>query len=228
MSSDLDLQAAVGRLEHRAQPVARRLVGAEQAEVAAAVGLAGRARVDVAQHLAEGLRVLVRVRAGDPHLAGESFAWAARPGHAATCRRSRTASPTSACPLRVRALRPPGPDGRSRRRASRGRRSATRSPASPGAPGSRVRRTAAPGGPGRCPGPARRRPTSGPVQPFGVRSTMAGQRVPTLTGPVPERASDWISRMRSWAPATSAYSSWSTVAGSVPSTMTGSQPWPDR
>jgi hypothetical protein len=45
------LQAAVGRLEDGLESVARSLVGTEQPERAATVGLSDRARLDVAQQL---------------------------------------------------------------------------------------------------------------------------------------------------------------------------------
>ncbi len=60
--------------------------------------------------------------------------------------------------------------------------------------------------------------TSGPVQPFGVRSTIAGH--PASTSRVPRRMSS-----RPWASRNAAYSAGNTSRGSSPDTTTGSQPW---
>ena len=63
-------------------------------------------------------------------------------------------------------------------------------PAARGAPGSSRAAAAAPGGRARCPRPAGRRPPSGPVQPFGVRSTIIGHRGRSAAPPVAGRALD--------------------------------------
>ena len=65
---------------------------------------------------------------------------------------------------------------RSSSNSSRARSCASTPRASRGARRCRARSRAAPGASGRCPRPARRRRPSGPVQPLGVRSTIAGQR----------------------------------------------------
>ena len=89
--------------------------------------------------------------------------------------------------------------------------------ASAGAPGCPRPRTAAPGGPGWCPRPARRRRRRGPVQPLGVRSTMAGHACRTCSDGRRRRAPLPGSRGSGRGRATSAaYRSGNTCAGSSP------------
>ena len=183
-------QAAVLDLEHGAEPVGVGLVGAEEAEVRAA------------------RRWRSRRRAAARRAAG----WiprARRPARSTRSRRRRVREverhqPAAAVGVRGRAhplLAARAPARPARGRARPRRRSAPRAGscastprASPGARGSRARARAAPGGRGRCPRPARRRPPSGPVQPFGVRSTIAGQR--GRAGLAADRArASWIARI---------------------------------
>jgi hypothetical protein len=72
--------------------------------------------------------------------------------------------------------------------------------------------------------PSAGRPSTsfGPVQPFGVRSTIIGQR--GRAAALPERASDWIRRMSATALSTAAASAWCTAAGSWPATTSGAYP----
>ena len=76
---------------------------------------------------------------------------------------------------------------RSRRRAPRAGSCASTARAARGARGCADLGAAAPGGRGRCPPPAGRRPPSGPVQPFGVRSTIIGHGGRSGRGPSPRR-----------------------------------------
>ena len=223
--------ASTGRSPRR-PPAAgcSRLVGAEQPEVAAAVG-AGRARVEVA-HAAR--------RAAGCSRAGPTPGLRDLERVVLRGRGSRQ---------RPRSSRPPLAYGRRRHPlvalAGRAPRSSGDQPAvgveqllgsvrpqplpraCAGAPGCSATPDSGTWWARLCPRPGRRRPRAGPVQPFGVRSTIAGQRVPDRSlGPSPARASAWIARIALVAPPERGVSSaGNTCRGSSPATTTGSQPW---
>ena len=160
-------------LEDRAEPVGVRLVRAEEAEVRRR----GVARVDVAQQLAERAR---RLRArGRRSAAPQARRRPDRAGRAATSTR-----PPLACGSAPIRRSPRGASAASSRRERAGGveallragSCAASARAARGARGSRARPPAGPGGSETSPRPGVPSTSCGPVQPFGVRSTIAGQR----------------------------------------------------
>ena len=161
-----------GGRQHVAQPVRGDLVRAEQAEV-------------------PGRLVLLRHRAQvfAQHPGGLGRAWSRGRRPPGRTGGSRAAADRASAPRRWRAgWRPsvgrpsgpgpaaPGAAGRDRRTAPRAGSCAARPPAGPGGPAAPPARPAAPGANARCPRPACHPPACGPVHPFGVRSTIIGQR----------------------------------------------------
>ena len=192
-SGRASMQAAVLDLEHGAEPVAVRLVGTEQPEVRAS----GFVRVDVAQQLTERAGGLVRC---------------SRPGAVDRRRRSRAKSGRSsggqqpaAVGVRVRA------HAQVARRGQRGQLgdepavlveelARAGSCAATASSMRQVLRVLAHAGQRHLVGaegsldwtPST---TFGPVQPFGVRSTIAGQRGRARVAAPRARAASWIARI---------------------------------
>ena len=185
------LPRLVGHLEHRAEPVGRGLVRAERAGSC----VAGLRRDHVAQAAAEHPGRLGRRRAGRVDRARRSRGSPAG-------RRSRSSRPPLACGLALIRRSPRGASAASSGRGRRRRRTAppAGSDAHPVLELAQVLgigprpRPAAPGASARCPRPAGRRPSSGPVQPFGVRSTIIGHARPGQVRRRLRRAPAWIGR----------------------------------
>jgi hypothetical protein len=99
--------------------------------------------------------------------------------------------------------------------SSSGGSCAARTRAGPGARGWCGLRPGAPGGSARCPRRAGRRRPWGPVQPFGVRSTIIGQRGRVTSPSIPGRGAGWPSISSSTSSSVAAMS-WCISAGSSP------------
>ena len=176
-------EAPVGHLEHGLQPVARRLVGARTA---------GRCRhrpgVVVAAYTSRMSRPAVMVFSTivAPRVPGRGRPRRPRgPAAAARCaavRRWRTAWPTSAGRPRARGPAARARGGRRRRRARRGGRSRSHSSSIRRCSGSSASPDSGTWWARLVPSTCLPSTTSGPVQPLGVRRTIAGHGVPHRLG----------------------------------------------
>ena len=204
-----------GDLQDRAQPVGLGLVGAEDPEVAL-----GRVRRMTSRSMPPSTRVgSDGARAGLRRPGPRSRGSPAGSGRAAAGRRWRAGwrraarSPCGTRPSRSAARRAVGVEQLLR---PVGAQPLLELPQVRGV--GRGPRPAAPGAPARCPRPAGRRPR-GPVQPFGVRSTIIGHRRARSPARAASRAAPWMARISpSGARRARRPSRWCMTAGSSPVT----------